>query len=262
MFRLIARRQGFTYVDARNAALFADARAGSIVRIPERKGPWLIVDHRPETVIVTRWPGRLWRTEIVSAISEAEERAARSTRTAEGHARYTRAAAVKLIEEVHPGIMFGKRGAKVCKVIDRAPSLTENEAAALANARDSRAGSAYSSAWRKWLEGQPEGQSGTHHLGQDMDGTLAVGSLRSPLGSALMIISGEVSRRAQEVAGKSVLIPDRHDPEGAVLAEPWAAASGVLCDAAMAFGAPDLLSPQEADILATPWRKVFGDDPA
>jgi len=256
MFRLIARRQGFTYVDARNA-LFAGAAAGSIVRIPNRKGPWLIVDHQPETVIVTRWPGRLWRTKIVSAISEAEERTARSTRTAEGRARYTRAAAVKLLEEVHSGIMFGRHGAKVCKVIDRAPSLNENEAAALASARDPRAGSAYASAWRKWLEGQAE----THHLSEDMDGTLAVGSLRSPLGAALMIISGEVSKRAQDVAGKSVLIPDPDDPEGACLAEPWAAASGVLCDAAMAFGAPDLLSQQEADILATPWRKVFGGDP-
>jgi len=63
-----------------------------------------------------------------------------------------------------------------------------------------------------------------------------------------------VGRRAEALAGPSVWVVDEADPEGARLSEPWCAASIALLDAALAFGAPDLLERQDHDILTAAAR--------
>jgi hypothetical protein len=45
-------------------------------------------------------------------------------------------------------------------------------------------------------------------------------------------------------------------PEGAVLAEPWSKATIVLLDAALAFGAPDLMSSADQESLTSSQRRL------
>jgi len=72
------------------------------------------------------------------------------------------------------------------------------------------------------------------------------------------MIHNMVGRRAEALAGPSVWVVDEADPEGARLSEPWCAASIALLDAALAFGAPDLLERQDHDILTAAWRDTTG----
>jgi hypothetical protein len=52
------------------------------------------------------------------------------------------------------------------------------------------------------------------------------------------------------------------DPDGEqLLSEPWATAGRALLHAAMAFGAPELVTGAEAAVLTADWRAVLGDEP-
>jgi hypothetical protein len=84
----------------------------------------------------------------------------------------------------------------------------------------------------------------------------------SPIGEALSVISGEVGRRAMAIGGPSVWITRDSDPEEVLLSEPWSTASMTLLDAALAFGAPDLMHHDDRSLLAAAWREVVGSDPA
>jgi hypothetical protein len=89
-----------------------------------------------------------------------------------------------------------------------------------------------------------------------MSGTLVIGSAttRSPIGEGLSVVSSVVGRRAEAISGRSVWLVDESDPEGAYLAEPWSKANIVLLDAALAFGAPDLTSSADQEVLRSGWR--------
>ena len=70
------------------------------------------------------------------------------------------------------------------------------------------------------------------------------------------MIHNVVGRRAEALVGPSVWVVYEADSEGAWLSEPWCAASIALLDAALAFGAPDLLDGQDHDILTAAWRNA------
>jgi hypothetical protein len=164
------------------------------------------------------------------------------------------------MHEVPVGALFGGRGDRVCAVINVAAELTLERAVQLADARHCGAGDAYTRVWRQWLSSEA---TSSDKYANDLDGTLAVPGRRSgsPVGRGLLVISGEVGRRAEAIGGPSVWIADPGDSEGAYLAEPWGKASAVLCDAALAFGASDLMGGEDSNILTTAWRDVIGPEP-
>jgi hypothetical protein len=52
------------------------------------------------------------------------------------------------------------------------------------------------------------------------------------------------------------------DPDSEqLLGEPWATAASALIHAAMAIGAPELVTAAEAALLTAAWRAVLGDEP-
>jgi hypothetical protein len=253
-------REGWTYVHEESDPLFTGKKAGDVVRIPKRSGPWLVVDHGLSRIIVARWPGRLWRVTILDEISEAEERKARSERTPEGRTWYTRAAAIRLEEDAPAHILFGVHGERIAAIVDRAHRLDKQEAMLLADARSDRATDVRAAAWAAWPGDNPRAEM---HVVDSHGNYLGASgaSPRSPVGAALSLIEGEVSRRAQAVDGDEALVTDPDDPEGAWLADPWATASAALGDAAMAAGAVDLMTEDGRNLLLGPWRKVFGAEP-
>ena len=62
-------RHGFVYVPLTNTGPMAHAEAGRTVRIPGRGPPWIPVDHEVSSIVVARWPGRLWAVEILDPIT-------------------------------------------------------------------------------------------------------------------------------------------------------------------------------------------------
>jgi hypothetical protein len=174
-------------------------------------------------------------------------------------AGYTRAAAVTVLHAVPVATLFGAHGAQVCAVIGVAAELTLDRAARLAEWRHLDAGDAQTRLWRRWLvrENIPLDRY------NDLDGTLTIGASKagSPIGKGPRVIHGEIGRRAETLAGPSVWLKDDADPEGAWLSEPWCAASTALLDAALAFGAPDLVGRQDHEILTAAWLNVIGPTP-
>ncbi|CAN5198192.1 hypothetical protein BH11PSE2_BH11PSE2_09620 [soil metagenome] len=246
-----ARREparGFVFVGPQETGPLTTASLGSLITHATLP-PWIVVDHQISRIIVARWPGRLWRVEVVKAAPAGDQPHA--------DAGYTRASAVRIIEAAPVSSLFGDYGEAVCRVIEAARGLDLKQVEQLARTRSPLAGQVYSKAWSTWLgrQGRPMADPS-----EDMDGVLAIGgsgAARSPINSGLTLIQTITSGRAIEVIGATVMLTDPNDPEGAYLDEPWASAASALQDAGMSLGAPDLLEKADQDILLGPWRAVF-----
>lgn len=250
-------RHGFVYVANAHNGPMAHAKPGLMVRIPGRGPPWIAVDHELCSVVVARWPGKLWAVEIIDSITDRDLKAA-SQVGLRSDAGYTRAAAVRILHAVPVPTLFGPHGEQVSVVIEAAATLTLAQAMRLGESRHRDADDAHRRIWRRWLvrENIP-----LDRYSDDLGGTLAIGASKmgSPIGQGLRVIHGVVGRRAEALAGPTVWRVDAADPEGAWLAEPWSAASITLLDAALAFGAPDLVSSAEHELLTAAWRMLERD---
>ena len=142
----VGPRQGFIYVSVVDSGAMAKAEAGGAVRIPGRGPPWIAVDHGLSSVVVARWPGRLWAVEIVDAVTAQD--CAGGLRADAG---YTRAVAVKILHAVPVATPCGAHGAEVCAAIEAAARLDLAGAGRLAEMRHPRAGDAQNQVWRRWL---------------------------------------------------------------------------------------------------------------
>lgn len=243
-------QRGYMYVADAEADAMRDAAAGHEVRVA-RQGPWLVVDHELSSVVVAKWPGRLWLVEAIDPITPAEMKALGATLTSD--AGYTRAAAIRVVEEANVATLFGAHGDAVVKVIAAAQALSLDTATRLSAARDAEAAKAQTRVWKRWLAKQ---SPPIVERGDDLDGTLSVGRMRSPVGCGLMVVHNEVGKRAEAIAGKTAWIVEKGSDD-AWLAEPWAGASNAMVDAALAFGAPELVD-EDREILSKAWRSIIG----
>lgn len=242
---------GYLYVPDEDTDELSQACVGARIRRRERQPPWFFVDHSLESVIVARWPGKLWLASVIDA--EGIEQAC---------AGGTRAWAVEINGQVPVSRLFGEHGGAVCAVIAQARRLDLAQVRSLAAARHPDAGAAYGRAWDTWLRslGSPRDVSG-----QDLTGTLmmaagvAMPDKRSPINSGFMVVHREVWKRAEALVGPAAFIVDEIEDEK-YLEPTWSGAHCALGEAAMAVGAPMLCD--DRDLLLAAWRTVFGADPS
>jgi hypothetical protein len=249
--------EGFVYVPDEDNGIMAKARAGARISLSDRRPPWIVVDHSIDSVLIARWPGRLWRVRIVDPVNDDDVRAAGAGKLLPS-AGYKRAIAVDVVEEIQSSRLFGVQGEAVCVVIAQASQLDLAQAKSLAEARHPDAGKAYSDAWNTWLISVGGTSS---HRGEDLTGTLGIsaGGFRSPINCGFSVLHRTISIRAESLAGGSAFVIDE---EGERYLEPtWSAASAALLEAAMAFGAPSLSREEDEHIMASAWRSVIGPDP-
>ena len=218
------------------------AEAGAIVRNADSGPPWIVVDHSIESVIVAKWPGRLWSVEILKAAPDQPG----------ASANYTRAVSVRVLEERPVSALFGPHGQAVCRVIERAGALTVEDLALLREAGHPLARSAYSRAWHKWL--------GRTEPAEDYADTLAIsgGSTRSPIGSGFTVLYSVLSTRARSLVGDAAFVVD--EDGDAAFAPDWEAAAQAFLHAAMAYGAPELTSQADAEALAAAWLRRYAEE--
>lgn len=229
--------EGYVYVPDSDPGVFAGAGPGTVVRTPSRSPPWIVVHHALHSILVTRWPGRLWRAAVVDAHGVEQ-----------GLLFSTRAVAVKILEEVPVWRLFGDHGEAVAAILSFASRLDASTAERLAAHRHPEADQAYERSFRRWYE--------------SVGDALGTPGNTSPIKSAF--IDTVVGDRAGAVAGRSAFIEVEvddaivvgEDPEVEYeLAPPWDGASSALSDAAIALGAPSFAA-EDADILLTAWRAV------
>ncbi|MES2445018.1 MAG: hypothetical protein V4574_19505 [Pseudomonadota bacterium] len=236
------RRDGFVYAGDAEDGPMRDAREGAIVRVDGHGPPVIVVNHDPASVIVTRWPGRLWRVRIVEPSPPGDQPLP--------HARYTRALAVAVGQEADVATLFGPHGRDVVRVLDVAPKLDRPQAETLARHRHPQAPAAYDRVWRRWLK-----QAGIEGDFADLDGALALGGQGSPINQGLSLLHNLVFKRAQAMDGDRAT---EADDEDIWLAAPWDGAGTVLGDAALALGAPQAVGNVDRIILLQGWERVFG----
>ncbi len=130
--------QGFVFASTAEGDPMARAVVGEPVHGEHDAPPWIVVSHTLRDVLVSRWPGRLWRVEILRPADEQPLRGA----------GYTRAVAVKVIEELPPAVLFGPHGTEVCRVISVAERISQYDADRLQSRRSDDADAAYTRAWK------------------------------------------------------------------------------------------------------------------
>lgn len=238
--------RGFVFASLARDDEMVHAEPGRIVRNATAGRPWIVVARGIESVLGAGWPGRLWEVEVLEAASDQPR---------EG-AGYTRAVAVRVVRELPPSILFGEHGDDVLRVIEKAAVLEPDEAVELGARSAGAAREAYARAWEAWLA---KVEPGNFHRGSDHGDTLAVfaGGTRSPIGIGLTVLHDVLTRRAREVAGEAAFTTDEEEGE-MYLSSPWSEASGPLLQAAMAFGAPELVSDPDRRAMLDAWERCFG----
>lgn len=233
--------EGFVYTRESAPGLFANAAAGVVLRNPDRSAPWLVVNHTIESTIVARWPGKLWRVVVLDA--EGVEQAS-------AHAHYTRAVAVRVVEEVPASLLFGAHGDAVIQVLSLASCLEPAAVEMLVAHRHPEADRAYSRSFYRWL-----GRVGraSDYSGWDLSRTLSAGPFRSPLNDGLSLVYHAVEDRAKAVGGPRAFVKDDEGED--TLGNVWGTAAAALLDAAMALGAP-ADADEDVGVLLTAWKVV------
>lgn len=236
---------GLVYVPDADPGSMQAARPGTIVRNPDDRPPFIVVDRIIETIVVARWPGRLWRVEVAET---AVEQVIGSG--------YTRAIAVGVIEELPSWQLFGPRGRLVASIIDAVGVLDVADVALLGDSAGPDAERAYSAAWSRW-------ESGTR-----VDGDASVGGVEgnpfrrrnrrcvSPIGYGFDVLCSAMDAKARELVGNEAFkIEEDGTPAFTAF---WSAGCSALLFAAMAEGAPDLCSTDDRTSLMAAWRRLAG----
>jgi hypothetical protein len=228
-----------------------NVQLGQTIRVEGRGPPWIVVNETPASIITARWPGTLWKAMIVEAATIEDQRSFGGPPLA--YAKYTRCISLQIIEKLSAALLFGAHGEAVVQVLNKAHALTREQAVRLSTVRHADAPNAYDRTFRRWVEdnGIFDGNS------DSFDGTLQAGPVDaggSPIGGGLSLVHGTVFRRAERIDGTRAML---HEEDGTpYLDQPWAGASAVLLDAALALGAPQLTTQEERNILLTGWATL------
>lgn len=67
--------EGYVYVPEESQEPMKQASRGARVSLPERKPPYIVMDHGLASVVVAQWPGRLWQLRVLEPVTRADEQA-------------------------------------------------------------------------------------------------------------------------------------------------------------------------------------------
>jgi hypothetical protein len=235
-----SRSVGFVYEAQIKPGRLHNAHAGLIIADGD-KPPCIVVNHEIESVIVARWPGRLWYVEIIQT---AAEQSNLST-------RLTLAVSVKVIEELPVSLLFGPHGEGVCRILESAAKLDANDIDLLVSSLSQSALDAYDKAWSCW-------ETELDNASIENDLRTMVGGGRdwcSPVGYAFSVLDTILRDRAKALVGDNAFIVDEDGTE--YFTPLWESVSWAFLCGAMGVGAPELVTPSEVNTLRSAWRNVY-----
>jgi hypothetical protein len=235
---------GYVYVSRDETGPMASASAGLRVGNANDHPPWIVVDHKLESIILAKWPGKLWRVRILHKATEQPL----------AYANYTRATNVYIEQELPLEVLFEYNGAEIVDFLSSIRSLSIEAKTALANLRKEHAISIHNEVWNRWLS---KLDTESPYIGQDHSGIIAMGARppRSPVGNATSVLHSELTARAREIDGDSAFVTD---DEGQWFNLQWSRVAANLQHALFAIGVPEqFLSPSERVTLANAYRSVI-----
>ncbi|MCP5325543.1 MAG: hypothetical protein H7A09_04335 [Oceanospirillaceae bacterium] len=240
---------GYIYVADSDEGILKNVSAGQTIKNKKKGPPWIVVGHGFENMTIAKWPGSLWRAEV---IDEAKNTGLRE------YAKYTRADGVKIIEKLPLSVLFGGFGVAVLKIVESTSSIDLEKAEKLAGAFPDKALELYSKGWN--IYGGTKNDQPPFY-GRDHQNTIAMPGDEgcSPINSAFKIIYSQVFDRANKLTnGKAILT----DGEGNLsLDDAWSKACNSFLCAAMAIAYQQKYSSDEVALLSRAWEAVYGKLP-
>lgn len=240
---------GYIYVADCDEGILKNASAGRTIKNKKKGPPWIVVDHGFENMTLAKWPGSLWRAEV---IDDAKNTGLRE------YAKYTRANSVKIIERLPLAILFGVFGVGVLKIIESASAVDINTANQLARAFPNEALELYSKGWNIFggtKNDQPPFYGRNHQYTIAMPGDEGC----SPINSAFKIIYSQVFDQANKLTGGTAIMSD--DEGNLSLDEEWSKACNSYLCSAMAVAYQQKYSGDEIALLSKAWAAVYGKLP-
>lgn len=171
------------------------------------------------------WPASLWRVDDLE----------RPVRLMPGN-RWVRCLAFTVVDQVPTWLVAGPHGDAVEWVINQARALTAEQVGSLASMPEEPEEPLRKALWGRWMRARRSG---------------------SPVGCGLTTLYQAIDEAARRV-GPSLFGWSEEDG-GEVLTDPaWQKAGRAASAAALALGAPELVSSEQGSTLALRWTSVFG----
>lgn len=240
---------GYIYVADSDESILKNASAGQTIKNKKKGPPWIVVDHGFENMTIAKWPGSLWRAEVIDE--------AKNTGLLE-YAKYTRANGVKIIERLPLDVLFGIFGSGVLKILDSTSVITLDLAKILASTFPDEALELYSKGWNIFRRTQNDRPP---FYGRDHQNTIAMpgDEGRSSINSAFTIIYSQVFDQANELTGGQALLSD--DEGNLSLDDEWSKICNSYLCAAMAIAYQEKYSIGEIALLSKAWEAAYGKLP-
>jgi hypothetical protein len=245
--------QGYVYVADSENELFKNVKAGDIVIKKDKSSPYIVVDHRLESIIISNWPGKLYKVEILDPSKEKD-----INKGLVKNIWYTRTFGVNILEEVSVKVLFGKHGKSVVNLANFIKTITEENVINLAKFDNKDNKHLYSKAWKNWIELHDK----THpFLEEEHINTLKLrlkdSSVSSPINQGLSVIANQLDKRAEELVGDSAYTTNE---DGDLCLQPtWAKAQDILLHAGMSFATDPILTATERASLRNPLQHLFDE---
>jgi hypothetical protein len=180
-----------------------------------------------DAMAVLTLPDRLWRVDDLDGVVRVHPRNP-----------WVRCTALTVREDLPNWFVMGPHGDSVASVIDRARRLTDEQARAIASLDAADEERLASAAW-------------------DPRGDTTYGYTVTPVGCGLHEVYRAVEEAARQTDPRLFAWDEEDGAE--FLADPaWIQAARAANAAALAVGAPDILTPQENQRLALRWTSVVG----
>ncbi|XOV68709.1 MAG: hypothetical protein ACFHU9_05915 [Fluviicola sp.] len=244
--------QGYLYITAKDDIKLFQASIGSKFIKSDRKPPWLVVNHSLDGIIVTEWPGRLLKVEILDGVNEMD-----LNKGLVKDVWYTRTLGVEILEVVPTQALFEPNGVEIVQILDFISEMSEEAVNKLNQFELKNASKIYSNAWNEWLKMK---DVNSIHMNQDHSNTLAIyaNNSRATMNRSFSVISNLVWKRAKSVLGDSAFTVDE-DGE-LVLNARWSHATDALLHAAMAMHGRDFISNEDKIELWNPWNSLITNE--
>lgn len=243
--------KGYVYYSVDEDKRFSEAKAGDIIKNKSNRPPWIVVDHDLNSIIVTKWPGKLFEVEVLNQSNEKK-----LNKGLVKDVWYTRTLGVKIIREIPLENLFGDNGVEICQIINITRNITVQQVISLSKFKNDDSREIYSKAWEKWIAIYDKESSYATDKHYD---TLKIfinnnRHISSPIKQGLAIIASQLDSRAREILGKEAFIIDKGEE---YLISEWANAMEKLLHAGMAEESESLLTLEEKEILTKPFRETF-----
>lgn len=240
--------QGYIYVTTEDEELFIGAKVGDRIIKKDRKPPYLVVDHTLDRIVVNRWPGKLYRVEVLDQDSDVERSI---NENLVENIWYTRTYGVQILEELDPFTLFGENGHSVAVIADFASAISLEQAKKLSTYSLDENRKIISKLWKNWTAlTDPE------YANQDIDWTDTIAEHPkgqdkvSPVGYALSLIYLRGFRRARELEDDNAIQFD--EDENVYLVEKWQNVVSHLINVALSYETDGLLTDKEIKQLRQP----------